>query len=70
MNSEEVFEKVKGIIVEQLGVAETAVTMDELKEKLQILKDACATDDDNTVREALRKVVPTFRKPEEVNCQV
>ena len=35
---------------------ETAVTMDELKEKLQILKDACATDDDNTVREALRKV--------------
>ena len=49
---------------------ETAVTMDELKEKLQILKDACATDDDNTVREALRKVVPTFRKPEEVNCQV
>ena len=49
---------------------ETAVTMDELKEKLQILKDACATDDDNTVREALRKVVPTFRKPEEVNCRV
>ena len=44
--------------------------MDELKEKLQILKDACATDDDNTVREALRKVVPTFRKPEEVNCRV
>ena len=27
MSSEEVFEKVKGIIVEQLGVAETAVTM-------------------------------------------
>jgi len=28
MTKEEVFEKVKGIIVEQLGVAETAVTMD------------------------------------------
>ena len=28
MSSEEVFEKVKGIIVEQLGVAETAVTME------------------------------------------
>ena len=28
MNSEEVFEKVKSIIVEQLGVAETAVTME------------------------------------------
>ena len=28
MSSDEVFERVKGIIVEQLGVAETAVTME------------------------------------------
>ncbi len=28
MSSEEVLEKVKGIIVEQLGVSETAVTME------------------------------------------
>ena len=28
MSSEEVLEKVKGIIVEQLGVADTAVTME------------------------------------------
>lgn len=28
MSSEEVFEKVKGIIVEQLGVAESSVTME------------------------------------------
>lgn len=28
METEEVFEKVKGIIVEQLGTAETAVTME------------------------------------------
>lgn len=28
MNTEEVFEKVKGIIVEQLGVSDTAVTME------------------------------------------
>ena len=28
MSSEEIFEKVKGIIVEQLGVAETAVTLE------------------------------------------
>ena len=28
MSSEEVFEKVKGIIVEQLGVAEASVTME------------------------------------------
>ena len=28
MSSEEIFEKVKGIIVEQLGVSDTAVTME------------------------------------------
>ena len=28
MNTEEVFEKVKAIIIDQLGVADTAVTMD------------------------------------------
>jgi acyl carrier protein len=28
MSSEEIFEKVKGIIIEQLGVADTAVTME------------------------------------------
>ncbi len=28
MSSEEIFEKVKGIIVEQLGVAESSVTME------------------------------------------
>ena len=28
MSSEEVFEKVKGIIIEQLGVADTSVTME------------------------------------------
>lgn len=28
MNSEEIFEKVKGIIVDQLGVAEASVTME------------------------------------------
>lgn len=28
MSSEEIFEKVKGIIVEQLGVTETSVTME------------------------------------------
>ena len=28
MTSEEIFEKVKGIIVEQLGVADTSVTME------------------------------------------
>ena len=32
-----------------------------------VLQDACDTGDDDMVREALRKAVPTFRKPEEVN---
>ena len=31
MNTEEVFEKVKAIIVEQLGVAETSVEMPPIK---------------------------------------
>ena len=35
--------------------------------KLEELKAACETEDDDVVREALRKAVPTFRRPEEVN---
>ena len=46
---------------------EKAVTMDELEKKLRILRTACDADEDNAVKEALRRVVPTFRRPEEVN---
>ena len=46
---------------------EEAVTMDELEKKLSVLRTACDADEDDGVREALRKVVPTFRRPEEVN---
>lgn len=46
---------------------EEAVSMDELEQKLGILRTACDVDDDNGVREAMRKVVQTFRRPEEVN---
>ncbi len=35
--------------------------------KLEILERACDTEDDEAVRTALMNVVPTFRKPEEVN---
>lgn len=35
--------------------------------KIQILRDACNTGNDITVKEALRSVVATFRRPEEVN---
>lgn len=46
---------------------EDAVTMDELEKKLSILRTACDADEDDEVREAMRRVVPTFRRPEEVN---
>ena len=35
MSSEEILEKIKAIIVEQLGVADTAVTMEEMVEKFK-----------------------------------
>ena len=42
------------------------ITKEMLAEKLEILKEACATGDDDKVREAMRYVVPTFKRPEEV----
>ena len=39
----------------------------DLDARLRVLKAACASEDDDLAREAMRKVVPTFRKPEEVN---
>lgn len=44
------------------------ITLEELKEKLDALREAIATEDDDVVREALRRVVPTFRTPSEVNA--
>ena len=46
---------------------ESPVTMEDLEYKLRVLSEATATLDDDGVREALRKVVPTFKRPEEVN---
>lgn len=43
------------------------ITKEKLAEKLEILKEACATGNDEAVREAMRYVVPTFKRPEEVN---
>ncbi len=37
-----------------------SVTMDELKEGLNLLKDAVESDDDNKVRDVFEKVVPTY----------
>ncbi len=39
----------------------------EIEQKLLILKKACEKDDES-VREALRKVIPTYKTPEEVNA--
>ena len=35
--------------------------------KLQILREAIATQDDDAVRDALKRVVPDYHDPEEVN---
>ena len=39
----------------------------EIGRRLKELKNACDTGDELIAREALRRVVPTFRRPEEVN---
>ena len=36
----------------------------DINVKLEELQAACETEDDNVAREALRKAVPTFRRPE------
>ncbi len=49
---------------------EEPVSLEELKEKLDMLKAACDTGLDDEVRRVLHIVVPTFKKPEEVNKHV
>ena len=45
------------------------ISMEDLANRLQLLREALAFNDDETVRAAMRKVVPTYRTPEEVNCK-
>ena len=42
----------------------------EIEKKLEILQNACDTGDDELAREALRQVVPTYYRPEEINRDV
>ena len=49
---------------------DTPLSKEEIDEKLTMLHEACQSDDDDKVRETLRKAVPTFRRPEEVNKDV
>ena len=44
-------------------------TPSAIREKLAVLRQALDTGDDNTVREALHRAVPTFHTPEEVNAE-
>lgn len=45
------------------------ISIDDLNNRLQLLREALASNDDEAVRAAMRKVVPTYRTPEEVNCK-
>ena len=41
------------------------VTMEALEEKLELLRRAIATDDEETVRQAMKVAVPTYKSPQE-----
>ena len=41
---------------------------EEIDRKLAVLQDAVASNEDDTARKALKRVVPTYRSPEEVNA--
>ncbi len=47
---------------------ETPCEKSVIDEKIKLLEQACVTEDDNAVRQALRKAVPTYKTPEEVNA--
>lgn len=49
---------------------DTALSKEEIYQKIQVLRDACDTGDDSIAREALRRVVLTFKRPEEVNKDI
>lgn len=46
---------------------DNALSRGEIYQRIRILRDACDTGDDQIAKEALRSVVPTFKRPEEVN---
>ena len=45
------------------------ISMEDLQERLEILREAIRSNDDETVRAAMHRVVPTYKTPEEVNCK-
>lgn len=49
---------------------DSALSREELTNKLEILRNACASGDDQQVKAAMKKVVGTYKSPEEVNKEV
>ena len=49
---------------------DTPLSKEEIYEKIRVLREACDTGDNQIAKEALRSVVPTFKRPEEVNREV
>ena len=49
---------------------DTPLSAEVIQDKLNLLQEACDTGDDQIAKETLRKVVPTFKNPEEVNKKV
>ena len=48
---------------------DTPLPREEIDLRLKALEEACDTGDDEAVRAALKKAVPTYRSPEEVNAR-
>lgn len=49
---------------------DTALSEEEINKKLKLLQDVCDMGDDYLAKEVLRSVIPTFKKPEEVNREI
>lgn len=49
---------------------DAALSKEEISKKLEVLRAACDMGDDQMAKEALRSVVPTFKKPEDVNKDI
>lgn len=49
---------------------DTPLSEEEISKKLRLLQEVCDTGDDYLAKEVLRSVIPTFKKPEEVNKEI
>lgn len=47
---------------------DTLLSREAIEEKIQILRDACHTNNEDKVRDALHAVVPMYKTPEESNA--